>query len=86
MSQANSDRQNQLIGQIEQAKAFLAQKVGVESVYSELIDYFDSLVNSGQFSGKPMVKIVSPSLVLAESLRQKSIVNIKSRKPRTRSR
>lgn len=70
---------NQLINQIKQAKSFLTQKVETDAVYQELIDTLDSHLNRLTSPRKPLVKIVSPSLVLAESLKVKNEANQKLR-------
>jgi len=63
-----SDRLGRLISNIERSKQLLTEKAEAESGYQELIETLDSYLARLGSDLKPVVKIVSPSRVLAEKL------------------
>ncbi|MEM8719934.1 MAG: hypothetical protein AAGE84_11580 [Cyanobacteria bacterium P01_G01_bin.39] len=68
----------QLINQIEQNKSYLTPKAKTE-LYSELIAASDRVLDNLKINHKPVVKIVSPSAILARNLKTKSQANAKLR-------
>jgi hypothetical protein len=69
---------NLLIEGIEQAKNYLVRQAETKPVYSELIQNLNAATTLVK-SFKPIVKIVSPSIALAENLKSKSLANPKLR-------
>ncbi|MEO1671071.1 MAG: hypothetical protein AAFR77_09855, partial [Cyanobacteria bacterium J06631_2] len=67
-----SDRLGRLISNIERSKQLLTEKAEAESGYQELIETLDSYLARLGSDLKPVVKIVSPSRVLAEKLQSQN--------------
>lgn len=69
-----SDRSDRLISYIERSKEFLTEKVEAESSYQELVETLNSYLERLK-SDRLIIKIVSPSRVLAEKLQRKNQTN-----------
>ena len=71
----NSDRHSELVSLLERINSFLADQLKAEPAYNELIETLELLTERIEPTSKPIVKIVSPSHVLATKLQCQNEAN-----------
>ena len=70
-----SDRHSELISLLEQINRFLADKFKLEPAYGELTKTLKLLAQGLEPNSKPIIKIVSPSKILATELQRQNQAN-----------